>query len=138
MQFIAIRRAAVTLGAVAALALGTGLVPAADGSAPRAQAAELAQHGGGHQGGGNMGGHQGGGNNGGGHQGGGNMGGGHNGGGFGGHQYHMANGFHNQYWGWGYHRFYPQYYVAYYYEPVNVCETYYFDDDDGAWYCFVG
>ena len=149
MQFITIRRAAVTLGAVAALALGTGLVPAADGSAPRAQAAELAQHGGGHQGGGNMSnGHQGGGNNGGGqqgggHQGGGNMGGGHqgggnNGGGFGGHQYHMAHGFSHQYWGWGFHRSYPQYYVTYYYEPVSVCETYYFDDDDGAWYCFIG
>src|SRR4051794_4871492 len=108
MQFITIRRAAVTLGAVAALALGTGLIPAADGSAPRAQAAELAQHGGGHQGGSHQGGgaqfnggQQGGGHQGGGHQGGGNMGGGHNGGGFGGHQFHSNHGFSHQYWGWG-------------------------------------
>jgi hypothetical protein len=35
-------------------------------------------------------------------------------------------------------RYYPQYYVTYYYEPLRVCRSYYFDDDDGAWYCFNG
>jgi hypothetical protein len=52
--------------------------------------------------------------------------------------YQSSNGFSHTYWGWGFHRYYPQYYVTYYYEPVSVCETYYFDEDDGAWYCFVG
>jgi hypothetical protein len=137
MQLFSIRRAAVTLGAVAALAIGTGIVPSMTGHASTAQAAELSQHGGGHQGGGNQGGHNGG-NNGGGHMGG---QGGHNGGGhqsFGGHRFHSSSSFSHTYWGWGFHRTYPQYYVTYYYEPVSVCENYYFDDDDGAWYCFTG
>jgi hypothetical protein len=135
MQLFSIRRAAVTLGAVAALALGTGIVPSMTGHASTAQAAELGQHGGGHGGGGHQGGGHGG-NNGGGH-----MGGGHNGGGhqsFGGHRFHSSHSFSHSFWGWGFHRTYPQYYVTYYYEPVSVCENYYFDDGDGAWYCFVG
>jgi uncharacterized membrane protein len=157
MQVFSIQRTMVTLGAVAALAVGTGIIPNMTNHTPTAQAAELAQHGGGHGGSNNMsgghngggnnnGGHNGGGNNNGGHNGGGNnngghMGGGHNGGGhnsFGGHRFHASNSFSHSHWGWGFHRSYPQYYVTYYYEPVSVCENYYFDDDDGAWYCFVG
>ena len=53
-----------------------------------------------------------------------------------GHNWHAPANYYHQYWGWGYHRYYPEYYVTYYYEPVSVCETYYFDE--GAWYCFVG
>jgi hypothetical protein len=145
MKLFSIKRTMVALGAVAALAIGTGIVPNATSHTPTAQAAELSQHGGGHGGGGQGGGHQGGGNNGGGHNGGGHMangnGGGHNGGGhssFGGHRFHSSSSFSHSYWGWGFHNYYPQYYVTYYYEPVSVCENYYFDDDGGAWYCFVG
>jgi hypothetical protein len=160
MQLSTIRRTVVTLGAVATLAVGTGALPGMK-NVSTAQAAELAQHGGGHGGGGgnvqNLGsgsrnsGVQNSGNNGSNHNGGNNNGfqnnGGNNhnsnsfhnnGGGFGGHQFRANYGFSHQYWGWGYHRFYPQYYVTYYYEPVSICETYYFDDDDGAWYCFTG
>ena len=175
MQLSTIRRTMVTLGAVAALAVGTGALPGVN-SVSTAQAAELAQRGGGHGGGSgggggsvqNLGGgsHNGGNvqnsgnNNGGNHNGSGtnnsfrNNGGNHNstqhnggsnrnsnsfhnnGGGFGGHQFRANHGFSHQYWGWGFHRSYPQYYVTYYYEPVSICETYYFDE--GAWYCFVG
>jgi hypothetical protein len=135
MQFFSIKRTMVTLGAVAALAIGTGIVPTASHT-PTAQAAELGQHGGGH-GGGNMGGGHGG-NNGGGHNGGGHMGNGNGGGhsSFSGHNFHASHNFSHTYWGWGYHRYYPQYYVTYYYEPVDICETYYFDE--GAWFCFTG
>src|SRR5215217_3178091 len=74
MRFLSIKRTMVTLGAVAALAVGTGIVPSLTGQAPTAQAAELGQHGGhGGQGGGHGGGHGGG-------QGGGHMGNGHGGG----------------------------------------------------------
>jgi hypothetical protein len=160
MKLFSIKRTMVALGAVAALAIGTGIVPNATNHTPTAQAAELSQHGGGHGGGGQGDGHQGGGHNGGGHNGGGHNGGGHNGGGhnggghnggghmgnghggghnsFGGHRFHSSSSFSHSYWGWGFHHSYPQYYVTYYYEPVSVCENYYFDDDGGAWYCFVG
>jgi hypothetical protein len=114
MQFFSIKRAIVTLGAVAALAVGTGIVPSLTGHTTTAQAAELAQHHGGH--------------------GGPNFHGGH--GGFHGRNFRAAHGFSHQYWGWGFHRTYPQYYVAYYYEPVEVCSTYYFDE--GVYYCFTG
>jgi hypothetical protein len=147
MQLFSIKRTMVTLGAVAALAVGTGVIPHMTNHTSTAQAAELSQRGGGHGGGGGGhqggGGHNGGGHNGGGHNGGGHMGGqgGHNGGGhggFSGRNFRSSHGFSHTYWGWGLHRSYPQYYVAYYYEPVSVCETYYFADDEGAWYCFVG
>ena len=49
---------------------------------------------------------------------------------------HSSYGNSHTYWGYGFHRTYPQYYVTYYYEPVNICETYYFDE--GAWFCFSG
>ena len=113
MQFFSIKRTMVTLGAVAALAIGTGIVPSMTNQTPTAQAAELGQHGG-------HGGH--------------NFNGGH--GSFHGRNFRASHGFSHQYWGWGYHRVYPQYYVTYYYEPVSICETYYFDE--GAWFCFVG
>ncbi len=103
MRFFSIKRAIVTTGAVAALALGSGLLPGAVGSVAPAQAAELGQH---------MDWH--------------------------GHRHFARHGFHHRYWGWGYHRLYPAYYTAYYYEPVNVCSAYYFDDDSGVWYCFTG
>ena len=74
---------------------------------------------------------------GGGHNGGGHNGGGHHGG-FHGHSYHSAHNFYHTYWGWGYHTYYPQYYVTYVYEPVEICETYYFVDGGAVWYCFVG
>jgi hypothetical protein len=124
MQFFSIKRTMVTLGAVAALAIGTGIVPNATNHTPTAQAAELSQHGGGHGGGGqnfrgNGGGHQGGGHN-----------------SFQGRNFHASHGFSHTYWGYGLHRTYPQYYVTYSYEPVNICETYYFDE--GAWFCFTG
>jgi hypothetical protein len=142
MRLFSIKRTVVTLGAVAALAVGTGIVPSMTGHSATAQAAELSQHGGGHGGGGHGGGAQfNGGHNGGGHNGGGHNGGGHNGGGhhsFSGHRFHSSHSFSHTYWGWGFHRTYPQYYVTYYYEPVSICENYYFDDDGGAWYCFVG
>src|SRR5712691_11088885 len=106
MRFFSIKRTMVTLGAVAALAVGTGIVPSMTGHASTAQAAELGQHGGGHGGGGHGGGgNMGGGQNGGGHNGGGNMGGGHNGGGhssFSGHNFHSSYGFSHSYWGWGF------------------------------------
>jgi hypothetical protein len=50
----------------------------------------------------------------------------------------MAHGFSHTYWGYGYHVYYPQYYVAYVEEPVSICETYYFDEGTAVWYCFVG
>ena len=147
MRFFSIKRTMVTLGAVAALAVGTGIVPSMTGHASTAQAAELSQRGGGHGGGGNNGGGMQ--NSGGGHNGGGNsnsfrsnnsgfsgQGGGHSS--FSGHNFRSSYGFSHTYWGWGFHRTYPQYYVAYYYEPVSVCETYYFDDSESVWYCFTG
>jgi hypothetical protein len=147
MKLFSIKRTMVALGAVAALAVGTGIIPNATNHTPTAQAAELSQHGGGHGGGGGGrqggGGHNGGGHNGGGHNGGGHMGnghgGGHNGGGHGsfqGRHFRSSHGFSHSYWGYGFHNYYPQYYVTYAYEPVSLCETYYFDE--GAWYCFVG
>src|SRR5438132_1066891 len=57
---------------------------------------------------------------------------------FRGHRSWYREGFEHQYWGWGYHRFYPSYYVSYSYEPVSVCSAYYFADDEGVWYCFTG
>src|SRR5262249_56192466 len=48
MKRFSIKQSVVMVGAVAALALGTGIVPGAANSTPTAQAAELAQHGGGH------------------------------------------------------------------------------------------
>ena len=86
--------------------MGTGAFPAT-GSVPTAQAAELAQPDA--------------------H---------HNHSSFHGHRFFARHGFSHRYWGWGYHRYYPAYYVTYAYEPVNVCATYYFDD--GVWYCFSG
>jgi hypothetical protein len=147
MQFFSIKRVAITVGMAAALAVGTGIIPNATNHTSTAQAAELSQHGGnrgGHNGGGhNGGGHNGGGHNGGGHNGGGHMGnghgGGHNGGGHGsfhGRNYRSSHGFSHTYWGYGFHNYYPQYYVTYAYEPVSICETYYFDE--GSWYCFAG
>jgi len=106
MQFFSIKRAVVTLGAVAALAVGTGALPVMTGGTPTAQAAELAQPDAHHRDG------------------------------FHGQRFFARHGFHHRYWGWGYHRFYPAYYVIYNYEPVSVCDTYYFDD--GVWYCFTG
>ena len=141
MRFFSIKRTMVTLGAVAALAVGTGIVPSMTGHASTAQAAELSQRGGGHGGGGNMSGGHGGNNS-------GNnsfrsnnsgfsgQGSGHSS--FSGHNFRSSYGFSHTYWGWGFHRYYPQYYVTYYYEPVSVCETYYFADDEGVWYCFTG
>jgi hypothetical protein len=99
------------------------------GHSSTAQAAELSQHGGGHGSGHGGGGGQNFRGNGGGHQ-----GGGHNS--FQGHNFRASHGFSHTYWGYGFHRTYPQYYVTYYYEPVNICETYYFDE--GAWFCFTG
>jgi len=113
MQFFSIKRTIVTLGAVAALAVGTGIVPGMTGHTSTAQAAELGQHGG---------------------HGGPNFHGGH--GSFQGRTFRASYGFSHQYWGWGFHRYYPQYYVTYYYEPVSICETYYFDE--GVWFCFTG
>jgi hypothetical protein len=43
MRLFSIKQAVVTLGAVAALAVGMGMVPGASGTASIAQAAELAQ-----------------------------------------------------------------------------------------------
>ena len=109
-------RKQVMAGAIAALALGSGMLPQAlpVGSTPTAQAAELGQvHGGGHERGRS--------------------------------QYRGAmrrnfrrEGFTHRFWGWGYHHRYPQYYTTYLDEPVNLCSAYYFDDDDGVWYCFTG
>jgi hypothetical protein len=131
MRLFSIKRAVVTIGAVAALAVGTGALPGAAGSTPTAQAAELAQPAAGPHGpGGQMNGSH--------------MNSGHNGihlnggGNWNGHRSFFRPGFSHNYWGWGYHRFYPQYYTTYVYEPVNVCSAYYFDDDDGVWYCFTG
>ena len=120
MQRFSIRKTVVA-GAIAALALGSGMLPSAltAGSTPTAQAAELAQpvagpHGpNGHMGPGGPA-------------------------SFHGHRSFFRPGFSHNYWGWGYHRFYPQYYTTYAYEPVNVCSAYYFDDDSGVWYCFTG
>ncbi len=124
MQFFSIKRLAITVGMAAALAVGTGIIPNATNHTPTAQAAELSQHGGGHNGGGqNFRG------NGGSHQGGEH-------GSFQGRNFHSSYGFSHSYWGYGFHNYYPQYYVTYYYEPVEVCATYYFDD--GVWYCFNG
>ena len=108
-------RTTVVAGAIAALALGSGLLPTAltTGSTPTAQAAELAQPVAGPHGP-------------------------HGPGSFQGHRSHFRSGFSHAYWGWGYHRLYPQYYTQYAYEPVNVCSTYYFDDDAGVWFCFTG
>jgi hypothetical protein len=104
MRRFSIKQTVVMVGAVAALALGSGVVPGATNSTPTAQAAELAQPRGRAD--------------------------------FQGHRFFAREGFSHRYWGWGYHRFYPQYYVSYAYEPVSVCSTYYFDD--GVWYCFTG
>jgi hypothetical protein len=109
MQFFSIKRLAITVGMAAALAVGTGIIPNAASGTPTAQAAELGQHGGGH-------------------------GGGH--GSFQGRNYRSSYGFSHTYWGYGFHNYYPQYYVTYAYEPVSICETYYFDE--GSWYCFAG
>jgi hypothetical protein len=140
MKLQSIRRAAVTLGAIAALAAGTGFLNL-PGQTPAAQAAELAQPAAGPNGPGGPGGQMNvGGNHHGGHNGG-PMSSGrwHNGGGnWNGHRYFSPSNFSHNYWGWGYARLYPQYYTTYYYEPVNVCSAYYFDDDDGVWYCFAG
>jgi hypothetical protein len=106
MQFFSIKRAVVILGAVAALAVGTGALPTMTGSVATAQAAELAQPDAQHHGS------------------------------FRGQRFFARHGFSHRYWGWGYHRYYPAYYVTYVYEPVSVCDTYYFDD--GVWYCFTG
>jgi hypothetical protein len=128
MQFLSIKRTMVTLGIVAALLIGTAIVSSMAGQTATAQAAELAQHCGGY-------------GDGSGHHSGGRRGLRHCGSpsghaSFSGHIFHTVEGFSHRYWGWGFHRTHPQYYVAYYYEPVSVCENYYFDDD-GAWYCFV-
>jgi uncharacterized membrane protein len=131
MQFFSIKRTMVALGAVAALAVGTGIIPNATNHTPTAQAAELSQHGGNQGGGHNGGGGQNFRGNGGGHQGGGH-------GSFQGRNYRSSYNFSHTYWGYGFHNYYPQYYVTYYYEPVSVCGSYYFDDDDGVWYCFNG
>ena len=126
MKRFSIKQSVVMVGAVAALALGTGIVPGAANHTPTVQAAELAQHGGGH------GSFQ------------------HHDGGFRhegrrdfreefrGHRFWHREGFEHQFWGWGYHRFYPSYYVSYAYEPVSVCSAYYFAEDEGVWYCFTG
>jgi hypothetical protein len=128
MQFFSIKRLAITVGMAAALAVGTGIIPNATHQTATAQASELSQHGGGHggHGGGHGGGHMGN------RHGGGHHGGGH--GSFQGRNYRSSHGF--SYWGYGFHNYYPQYYVTYAYEPVSLCETYYFDA--GAWYCFAG
>ena len=118
MRLFSIRKT-VLAGAIAALALGSAMLPNAltAGSTPTAQAAELAQPAAGP---------------------------------FGpigpdfpssfhGHRHFFRPGFSHAYWGYGYARWYPQYYTAYYYEPVSVCSAaYYFDDDAGVWYCFTG
>src|SRR3954452_19536288 len=100
MQLFSIKRTALTLGAVAVLAVGTGIIPNTASSTPTAQAAELGQHGGGH-GGGHMGNGHGGGHQGGGH------------GSFQGRNYRSSYGFSHTYWGYGFHHYYPQYYVTY-------------------------
>src|SRR5215210_8654729 len=56
MRFVSIKRMAITVGMAAALAVGTGIIPNATNHTSTAQAAEMAQHGGG-QGGGHGGGH---------------------------------------------------------------------------------
>ena len=126
MKRFSIKQSVVMVGAVAALALGTGIVPGAANRTPTAQAAELAQHGGGH------GSFQ------------------HHDGGFRhegrrdfreefrGHRFWHREGFEHRFWGWGFHRTYPQYYVSYAYEPVSLCSAYYFAEDEGVWYCFTG
>ena len=129
MQFFSIKRLAITVGMAAALAVGTGIIPNATNHPATAQAAELSQHGGNQGGGHNGSGGQNFRGNGGGHQGGGH-------GSFQGRNFRASYGFSHTYWGYGFHRTYPQYYVTYYYEPVSVCETYYFDE--GVWYCFAG
>ena len=137
MKLQSIRRAAVTLGAIAALAAGTGFLNLTT-DAPSAQAAELAQPVAGPNGPGGLGGnmHQGNRHNGGGH----NVGQMHRGGGnWSHHNRHFApSNFSHNYWGYGYARYYPQYYTQYVYEPVNVCSAYYFDEEVGVWFCFAG
>ncbi len=114
MKSFSIRKTVVA-GAIAALALGSGMLPNAltAGSTPTAQAAELAQPAAGPHGP-------------------------HGPGSFVGHRSFFHSGFSHAYWGYGYARWYPQYYTVYYYEPVSVCSAYYFDDSDGVWYCFTG
>ena len=108
MRLFSIKQAVVTLGAVAVLAVGTGGLPGAAVSTPTAQAAELSQPDAHHRSHGD----------------------------FHGRRHFARHGFSHANWGWGFHRVYPQYYVTYVYEPVNVCEAYYFDD--GVWFCFTG
>jgi hypothetical protein len=130
MKRFSLKQTVVMVGAVAALALGTGVVPGAANSIPTAQAAELGQHGGhGGHGGGHSG-HGGSVHNNGGFR--------HHGGGFHGHRFWHREGFEHRFWGWGFHRTYPQYYVSYAYEPVSVCSAYYVAEDEGVWYCFTG
>ncbi len=123
MKRFLIRQTVVMVGAVASLALGSGFVPGLN-SAPLAQAATLSDQGG--------------------HR---FEHGEHNefrhesfrhDDSFRGHRFFARDGFRHQFWGWGFHRFYPEYYTVYYYEPVNVCSAYYFDDSEGVWYCFAG
>jgi hypothetical protein len=104
-------RTTVVAGAIAALALGSGMVPTVlnSSSTPTAQAAELAQP----------------------------VAGPHRPASFQGHRSHFRPGFSHAYGGWGYHRLYPHYDTQYAYEPVNICSTYYFDDA-GVWFCFTG
>ena len=141
MKLQSIRRAVVTLGAIATLAAGTGFASLTVDT-PTAQAAELAQPVAGPNGPGgpgsqmNGGNHHHGGHNGGHMQGNGRW---HNGGGNWGHnRYFAPSHFSHNYWGYGYARLYPQYYTQYVYEPVNVCSAYYFDDEAGVWFCFAG
>jgi hypothetical protein len=142
MKLQSIRRAVVTLGAIATLAAGTGFTSLTVDT-PAAQAAELAQPAASptdqERPGGQM--HQGdrhrgdrqrgemhrGGNR---HHGGGNWN--------SNHRYFAPSHFSHNYWGYGYARYYPQYYTQYVYEPVNVCSAYYFDEEDGVWFCFAG
>ncbi len=124
MKRFSIKQTVVMAGAVASLALGTGFVPGLH-SPTVAQAAELSAQGT-HRGESRA----------------------HNDfrhderfrheDSFRGHRYFAREGFYHQFWGWGFHRLYPEYYTVYYYEPVNVCSAYYFDDSEGVWYCFTG
>jgi hypothetical protein len=122
MQFFSIKRTMVILGAVAALLLGTGIVPSMTGQTATAQAAGLGQYAGGY-------GWNGGGD--------GWHGGGHGWqAGFNGQTYQGADGFSNPQWGGGFHRLYPSSYVPYDYDPAGGCGSYYFAD--GTWCCFTG
>ena len=147
MKMLNIRRAVLTVGTIAMLALSTGAVPNAPTTGATAQAAELAQGSGNGNGGGGGNSFNGGGGNrngGGHHNGGGNHNGNHNGGGHhGGHvssSFQYYHGPHHSYghdWYYARHISFPHFYQVYYYEPVDVCfaEYYFFE---GAFYCYNG